>query len=32
MVHNGVLDPDVNFIAKPFVMEELAEKIHHILT
>ena len=31
VVHNGVLDAGVNFIAKPFVMEELAEKIHHIL-
>ena len=31
VVHNGVLDAGVNFIAKPFVMEELAEKIHNIL-
>jgi signal transduction histidine kinase len=31
VVHNGVLDAGVNFIAKPFVMEELAEKIHQIL-
>jgi signal transduction histidine kinase len=31
VVHDGVLDTGVDFIAKPFVMEELAEKIHHIL-
>jgi CheY-like chemotaxis protein len=31
VVHDGVLDAGVDFIAKPFVMEELAEKIHHIL-
>jgi DNA-binding NtrC family response regulator len=28
VVHNGA---GVHFIAKPFVMEELAEKIHRIL-
>ena len=31
VVHNGALEAGVNFIAKPFVMEDLAEKIHHIL-
>jgi DNA-binding NtrC family response regulator len=31
VVHDGVLDPGVNFIAKPFVIEELADKIHNIL-
>ena len=31
VVHNGVLDAGVDLLAKPFVMEDLAEKIHHIL-
>ena len=31
VVHNGILHPGVNFIAKPFSLEELAEKIHRIL-
>ncbi|RWC29554.1 CHASE3 domain-containing protein [Mesorhizobium sp.] len=31
VVHNGVLDHDVHFIAKPFTLEQLAAKLHDVL-
>jgi signal transduction histidine kinase/ActR/RegA family two-component response regulator len=31
IVHNGVLDPGVNFIAKPFALDELSMKIREVL-
>ena len=32
VVHNGVLDPDVNFIAKPFTFDQLGQKIREVLS
>jgi signal transduction histidine kinase/ActR/RegA family two-component response regulator len=32
IVHNGILDPGVNLIAKPFTIEALAEKLHGLLS
>jgi signal transduction histidine kinase/ActR/RegA family two-component response regulator len=31
IVHNGVLDPDVQLLAKPFTIESLAQKLDEIL-
>ncbi|MGA8495170.1 MAG: PAS domain-containing protein [Xanthobacteraceae bacterium] len=32
VLHNGVLDPDVNFIAKPFTLDQLSQKIREVLS
>ena len=31
VVHNGVLDPDVELIGKPFTVDELAAKVRDVL-
>ena len=31
IVHNGVLDPGVDLIGKPFTIEQLADKIRAVL-
>ena len=30
IVHNGQLDPDVQFLAKPYTQEELAQKLRAV--
>ena len=32
VVHNGVIDPGVHFLAKPFTLEQLALKMHEVLS
>jgi PAS domain S-box-containing protein len=32
VLHNGVLDPGVNFIAKPFTVDQLDQKIREVLS
>jgi DNA-binding NtrC family response regulator len=31
IVHNGMLDPDVNLLSKPFTLDQLARKIADVL-
>jgi CheY-like chemotaxis protein len=32
VVHNGVLDPGLNFLSKPYTLDQLARKIHEVLS
>ena len=31
IVHNGVVDPDVQFISKPFTLDQLARKVRSVM-
>ena len=31
VVHNGIIDPGTNFLAKPFGIEQLAAKLREVL-
>jgi two-component SAPR family response regulator len=31
IVHNGIVDPGVQLISKPFTLEQLARKVHAVL-
>ncbi len=31
IVHNGILDAGVTFLAKPFTLDDLAKKVHQAL-
>jgi hypothetical protein len=31
IVHNGMLDPDVSLLAKPYTLEELASKLAEVM-
>ena len=31
VIHGGILDRGINFLAKPFTLEELAFKVHEVL-
>ena len=31
IVHSGVLDPGIQFVTKPFTIEQLAEKVRNVL-
>ncbi len=31
LAHHGILEPDLNFIQKPFSVQELSRKVHKAL-